>query len=269
MNPITERSTKKEILEAYKALQEQSVGDSPRSPKVPQEKSMPLPKSLVGEALSVLHQLKNTMNNTLDAFTGQINEFRKRTQEEEDALNRQMQQKKDAWEREQQEYAYQLSLQRKKEQGEHEFKKQEQERQFNEALFKKEQAVSEREKIMKEREEEFNQLGQAVQLFPEKLSQAVEEAISKTKKELDQQAKISAELTQKDIQREREIGKLTVHDLEETVKRQANQIAALERQLAQANQRAQELAVSVIQSSGMAGKRLGDQENLRDVKEKH
>lgn len=270
MNTINEKNTKKEILEAYEALQQQGVSEPLSFVKSHPEKSgATISKSPIGQALSVLHQLKDTIDNTVNAFTSQISEVRKRIQEEEDELNRQIQQKKDAWEREQQEYAYQRSLQRKKEENEYEFKRQEQERQFNETLFKKEQAVSDREKIMKEKEEEFKQLHQTVQLFPEKLAQAIDEGVAKTKKELEQQAKILAELTQKDIQRDREISKLTVHDLEETIKRQANQITALERQLTQATQRAQELAVSVIQSSGMAGKRLAEQQDAADSKEKH
>ena len=270
MNPVTERSTKKEILEAYKASQQQTQTREARIQQPTSQPSIETTKrpDTFAQALRIVNELSQSITSFVSKFIEQANELKKHFLEEEETLERQMQQKRSVWSREQEEYAYQLSIQRKKEGDEYALKMQERKRQFEEEMTQRERVLKEREELLKAQEDEIKTLRKQAEAFPQELTKAVNEAMAKTKAEFEHKANIEAELAQKDMQREREIAKLTIQGLEETIKRQTTQIANLERQLSQALQRVQELAVSVIESSGAGSKKTGADYEPRAGKEK-
>ncbi len=165
--------------------------------------------------------------------------------EQEEAIKKQRQ-------REVEEYEYKKNLERKKEKDKHEedarlAAKKNQERQ--EAL---EKDWLGREAVLKEREDEVARLRKDAADWPARLEKeiaaAAERARAETTAKLDQQMiilKSSAET-------EKRIAELRVKSLDEAVARSALQVVALEKQLAEAKQQVQDIAVKAIEGASGA-----------------
>jgi len=177
-------------------------------------------------------------------------EFQKESEAEEEKMKAEIQQKKKEQEREIEEYQYQLKFDRKKEDDDYEFRQQIREREFNEKLVVKERESAAREIEIKKQESEIQSLKARVDAVPEEIEKAKKESAGQTKLEMEKQFKIEREIAQIEQEKEKEVAKLKVAGLEDMVKRQAAQIHALESQLAITNQKAQELAVKIIESGG-------------------
>jgi colicin import membrane protein len=165
--------------------------------------------------------------------------------EQEEALKKQRQ-------REVEEFEYKKNLERKKERDKYEedarlSAKKNQERQ--EALEKDWAA---REAGLKEREDELVRLRKDAADWPARLDKeiaaAAEKARAETAAKLDQQMLI---LTT-NAETERRIADLRVKGLEDAIARSAQQVVALEKQLADAKQQVQDIAVKAIEGASGA-----------------
>ena len=257
--PISEKSTKQELFEAYRNLVENREVSSPLSVVSEQdarEKSaQPISsvlhareKARADDLLPFIEQMESDWKLAMDDFTGKVVRLRADLDREQEEHEHSMVAKREAWRREQETYIYDRDLGRKKEEAEYQAHVIEKEREWKEKVANKERELGEREAIIKAREIEIKELEKSVSTFPTQLEKAIVEATNKLTKELEQRAATVSDLSARDTLREREVAKLTVQNLEESLKRQTILISSLEKQLSQANERSQSLALTIIEA---------------------
>jgi len=191
-------------------------------------------------------------------------EFQEELESEQERVETEKERRQNELTREQEEYQYQLKFNRKKDQDEIEFGRQIKEREFNEKLLVREKEIRQKELAIKEQETEIQNLKNYVKTLPEEIEKAKKEAGSQVKLEMEKQFKTEKDLLILEREREKDISKLRIIGLEETTKKQAVQIQALQSELAIANQKAQELAVKIIES----GRQKGEEREHYDSQEK-
>lgn len=165
--------------------------------------------------------------------------------EQEEALKRQRQ-------REIEEYEYKKALERKKAQDKYEEEIRLLERKNKEKQEALEKDWQQREAALKEREQELAALRKEVAEFPARLKAETERAVSEAVRSAEQRFQQSFTLLNKDAEGERRLAELRIKTLEETVERQAAQIATLEKQLNEAKQQVQDIAVKAIEGASGA-----------------
>lgn len=128
-----------------------------------------------------------------------------------------------------------LAQTRKTQQAEHDALKEQHER-----------AWAEREKDLAGREQEYAELKARTLAFPKELEAVLAKAEAEGTGIAKRQAKISADLQQKENEGKRRVYELRVQQLDETINKQNEQIAELSKQLATALKQAQDLAIKAI-----------------------
>lgn len=154
--------------------------------------------------------------------------------------------------RETEEYEYKKSIERKKVQDKYEEEIRTLEKKNREKLEALEKSWQTREAALKEREEELTRLQQQVNGFASQLQAETEraksEAVQQTERRFEQQ--IALMTTERDA--DRRLSELQIKTLEEHVSRQTTQIAALQKQLDDAKQQVQDIAVKAIEGASGA-----------------
>lgn len=154
--------------------------------------------------------------------------------------------------RESDEYEYKKALDRKKTQDKYDEEMRTLEKKNREKQEALEKDWQERDRTIKEREEEYLRLQQEVGSFSSRLQAEVErarsEAIQQTERRFEQQSLLMT----KEREADRRFAELQVTTLEETVAREAAQIAALQKQLDEAKQQVQDIAVKAIEGASGA-----------------
>ena len=115
-----------------------------------------------------------------------------------------------------------------------------------------EKSWQEREGAIKEREEEFLRLQQAVGGFPSRLQAETERARSEATHQTEQRFEQQVLLMTKEREADRRLSELQIRTLEESVTRQTGQMGALQKQLDEAKQQVQDIAVKAIEGASGA-----------------
>ena len=165
--------------------------------------------------------------------------------EQEESLKKQRQ-------REIEDYEYKKTLERKKAQDKYDedvrlIEKRNQEKQ--ETL---EKGWKQREAILKEREEDLARLRKESEEFPARLQKEAQAAAEQSRRETEAKSEQQTMVLKKDAETEKRLAALQVKTLEDAVARQQAQIAALEKQLADAKQQVQDIAVKAIEGASGA-----------------
>jgi hypothetical protein len=165
--------------------------------------------------------------------------------EQEEALKKQRQ-------REIEDYEYKKNLDRKKAQDKYD----EEVRQIEKKNAEKQEALEkswkQREAALKEQEEEISLLRKEAADFPARLQKEAAAAAAQARSETEMRLEQQTLVLRKDAEAEKRLGELRVKTLEELVARQQAQIAALEKQLADAKQQVQDIAVKAIEGASGA-----------------
>ena len=141
------------------------------------------------------------------------------------------------------------SARRRRKDDEEQRLRERQNREKQEAL---EKSWQEREASLKGREEELAQLRKDVELFPKRLAQEVERAVTDARRQADQQLEQRLLVVNKDAEADRRVAELRIKTQEETIARLAEQLGALQRQLEEAKQQVQDIAVKAIEGASGA-----------------
>lgn len=165
--------------------------------------------------------------------------------EQEENLRKQRQ-------REMEDYEYKKALERKKAQDKYDEEIRVTEKKNAERQEKLEKGWQEREAALKEREEELARLRKEAEDFPARLQKEAQAAVTQAKRDTAAQFEQQTLVLKKDAETERRLAELQVKGLEENATRQAAQIAALEKQLAEAKQQVQDIAVKAIEGASGA-----------------
>lgn len=154
--------------------------------------------------------------------------------------------------REIEDYEYKKALERKKAQDKYEEDVRQAERKNIERQAALEKDWQLREADLKAREDELRDLQEEVDGFPARVSSAVEGASNETRLQVEAQFERQMLILKKDAEAETRVAQLTIKSLEGALAASAAQIASLERQLTQAKQQVQDIAVRAIEGASGA-----------------
>jgi colicin import membrane protein len=190
-------------------------------------------------------QLETEIASRRAAWEDEVVRVERERKEQEDALKKQRQ-------REIEDFEYKKTQERKKAQDKYDedlrlLEKKNQEKQ--EAL---EKGWQQRESVLKEREEELARLRQESQSFAGRLEKESQAAADRSRRETEAALQQQLVLLNKDAETEKRLAQLQVKTLEETLVRQTAQISALEKQLADAKQQVQDIAMKAIEGASGA-----------------
>ena len=165
--------------------------------------------------------------------------------EQEESLKKQRQ-------REIEDYEYKKNLERKKAQDKYDEEIRLQEKKNQEKQETLEKGWKQREALLKEREEDLARLRKEAEEFPARLQKEAQAAAEQARREAEAKLDQQILILKKDAETEKRLAALQVQSLEESGARQQAQIAALEKQLADAKQQVQDIAVKAIEGASGA-----------------
>jgi len=154
--------------------------------------------------------------------------------------------------REIEEYEYKKNLERKKALDKYEEDQRLQEKKNKERQEALEKSWQQRETALKEQEQELLRLRKEAQEFPETVKTESEKAAVLAAKAAEQKFEQEIVLLKKEAETEKRLSSLQVKTLEETIARQGAQIAALQKQVDEAKQQVQDIAVKAIEGASGA-----------------
>jgi hypothetical protein len=150
------------------------------------------------------------------------------------------------------EYEYKKTLDRKKAQDKYDEEMRALEKKNREKQEALEKSWQERERAIKSREEEYVRLQQELDGFPAKLQAETARAGSEATRQTEQRFEQQILLMTKERDADRRMSELQIKTFEETVARQTVQIEALQKQLEEAKQQVQDIAVKAIEGASGA-----------------
>ena len=150
------------------------------------------------------------------------------------------------------EYEYKKTLERKKAQDKYEEEMKLLERQNREKQEALEKSWQQREAALKAQEEESARLKSESEGFPAKLEKASAQAAAEATRATTQKFEQQVLLLKKESEAEKRLAELQIKTLEETLARQSAQMTALQKQLDEAKQQVQEIAVKAIEGASGA-----------------
>jgi colicin import membrane protein len=154
--------------------------------------------------------------------------------------------------REIEDYEYKKDLERKKAQDKYEEEVRQAEKKNAEKQEALEKSWKQREAALKEQEDELSRLRKESADFPARLQKEAAATAAQARSETEARLEQQTLVLRKDAEAEQRLGELRAKTLEELAARQQAQIAALERQLADAKQQVQDIAVKAIEGASGA-----------------
>ncbi|MEG3860384.1 hypothetical protein [Microcoleus sp. herbarium12] len=145
-------------------------------------------------------------------------------------------------------YQYELQRDRKIETDEYEETKRKLERELQESTREKDKNWAEREKILSDNQAEFEKNQTKAAGFEEELKQAYIKAKEEAIQEVSREAKVKADLADKEWEGSKQGYELKVQSLQQTMARQTEQIAEISAQLQATMKQAQDLAMKAFAS---------------------
>ncbi|MEY3867993.1 MAG: hypothetical protein ACRCT1_02620 [Microcoleaceae cyanobacterium] len=151
--------------------------------------------------------------------------------------------------KEEADYQYTLERQRKIEVDNYEEAKRKLERELQESTREKEKNWVDREKFLTDHQAEFEENQKKAETFEEELKQAYTKAKEEAIQEVTREAKVKADLFEKEWESSKQGYELRVQSLEQTIEKQSQQIAEISAQLQATMKQAQDLAMKAFSSN--------------------
>jgi hypothetical protein len=212
--------------------------------------------SLIQEHEQRKAAFEEEMTETEEEFNNEMTAKRTDWKKEQEAYNAALKDNearlKKEREREREEYEYNLALTRKKDRDLYEEQKAIMEKALREEKLKQERELSVREATVAAQEADLAELRARVAAFPAELTAAVEQAQREAALQAESRAKQEAQLWAKEVEGDKRVAQLRITALEETVKKQLEQIESLTKKLNDANTQVQEIAIRAIEGASNA-----------------
>ena len=192
---------------------------------------------------------KEELESEIAAQRASWDEELKRTERDRKELDENLRKQR---QREIDEYEYKKALERKKAQDKYEEEMKLLEKQNREKQEALEKSWQQREAALKAQEEESARLKSESEGFPAKLEKASAQAAAEAARATTQKFEQQVLLLNKESEAEKRLAELQIKTLEETLARQSAQMAALQKQLDEAKQQVQEIAVKAIEGASGA-----------------
>jgi colicin import membrane protein len=178
-------------------------------------------------------------------WEGESQRVERERKEQEEALKKQRQREID-------EYEYKKLLERKKAQDKYDEEIRLTEKKNQERQETMEKSWQQREAALKEREEELKQLRKDADAFPARLQKEAQAAADQAHRDTESRFEQQLLMLKKDAETERRLAELQIKTLEESAARHSAQIATLDKQLSDAKQQVQDIAVKAIEGASGA-----------------
>ena len=227
------------------------------------------------QKLAEFHNLdliqEDTLENLLQSYTDHSKAFELELSQSKEAREQELQARRKAWKQEQheqdqlmqelneteekraqresQEYAYNLTLQRDLDQTEYAQIQANLYQTLEEAKLTQEKRWAEREKAIAQQEQQFYTLRTQVETADQEKDAAVEGAIAEIKEKVDYEVTVERNIRSKELDGETRVYELKIQALEQTIETNEEQIQTLSKQLDAALKQVQDLAVKAIEGS--------------------
>lgn len=202
------------------------------------------------EQLSRLEQKAASDRETLEKEIATVRKTWQQEQEEQEVLlgesNEMLARER---QRQEEDYQYETEQSRKKAVDTYEEIKRHKERELQEILFVKEKQWLEREQILTANQALILEYQRKVDAFPNELEEAVKKAREEGIRDVNQEAKVKADLLDREWQSSKQGYELQIQSLEAKIQKQAEQVTEITNQLQAAMKQAQELAMRAFESS--------------------
>lgn len=200
---------------------------------------------LVQQYAQEKEQLEAEIASCRTAWEEELRSAERERKEQEESLKKQRQ-------REIEEYEYKKALDRKKAQDKYEEEMRLLEKSNKEKQEALQKSWQQREAELKAKEEEYLRLSKESEGFAARLQKEAEQAAARAVREADAKSAQQLQLLTKDAEAEKRLAELQIKTLEGTISRQSAQIEMLQKQLDEAKQQVQEIAVKAIEGASGA-----------------
>ncbi|MGD9576648.1 MAG: hypothetical protein AB7Y74_00180 [Syntrophorhabdus sp.] len=160
--------------------------------------------------------------------------------------------------REEEEYAYNLQLTRKKDSDEYEAKKTALEKELAERKASYERELAERERAVAIREKELEEMKVRVESFPKELERAVKETEKTITERFEFKSRHEKELTAKEVEGERRLSQQTIEALQRKIEEQGEQVRQLTQRANEATLQVQAIAIKAIEGASSTPRIIAD-----------
>ncbi|MBI4067788.1 hypothetical protein HY413_00030 [Candidatus Kaiserbacteria bacterium] len=215
-------------------------------------------KSVFESAVEKVSSAETDIGAAFSEITRAIEESRVHVAIEQERLEKEVGEKKEQWRREQEQYTYEQNLIRTREREEFERRKQFDLEEWNRSRKAREEDLNIREAATLENEAHLKDLERQVAAFTTTLEKTKTDAIKETDAKVRAEAKVIAELKQKDVEREAAIAKIKHDSLEAELARARAYAGQIEKQLEMAVDKAQKLAVTVVEGVAKTRERVSE-----------
>lgn len=236
----------KKVQEALNSLRDKLIGESEKLSQLRQ--AIAIETKRLEEARNI-KLADDTLQTLIAEYELKEKELDKRLKEAELSLNEEAEQKIKSREREQEEYKYNLKIERKRDDDLHELERAKKQTLWQEAIDKKENELKAREENLSQRSKELDNLKAEIGGFAAKLESAMEKAKKEQAIILQKDFAVQKQLTEQQRDSEKHILEAKIENLQEILKNQNLEIASLKKSLAEANQRAQNLATAIVENA--------------------
>lgn len=216
---------------------------------------------IAADALDILQQenqeklkaFEEESAKTYQSLETEINEKRLAWEKEQQEYDRLLAEKQATLEkdrkREEEDFKYEVERQRKVEANQYEERKRKLERDLAEKGKEKEKIWQEREKVLTDNQPKYEEYKAKVATMPEELEKAVKKAREEAIKETYEAEQVKANLLEKEVVANSEVYDLKIKSLEKTIEQQVSQLTQLTEQLQAGMKQAQELAMKAVQGT--------------------
>lgn len=200
-----------------------------------------------------LKRIEQSTTSQQENLEKEITQSRKIWQQEQAEFEAKMQEQNEVLVKERQqeleEYQYRLEQTQKITTDTYQLKKRTLERELQEVTQAKEKDWAERQKVLTEQQSLLGEYQKQITAFPGELEEVVKKAREEAIKDVSQDAKVKADLFEKEWQATKQSYELQVQSLEQVIAKQLEQIESLTAQMQAAQQQAQELAFRAFQNN--------------------
>ena len=201
------------------------------------------------EKLTLLEQNSANQRELIEKDTTQKRKLWEKEQQEFDiAIQEEIALTTKERQREAADYHYELERTRKVETDEYEETKRKLERELQQSTREKEKNWVEREQVLSDNQAEFEANQKKAAGFEEELKQAYIKAKEEAIQEVSREAKVKADLVEKEWEGTKQGYELKARSLQQTIERQTEQIAEISAQLQATMKQAQDLAMKAFAS---------------------
>lgn len=284
---VSEKNTKNEILEAYHKLLEQAAEETPEEETEKQQIVDSAAKETVEKVTTDLSKLRISASQTISALTEQLTseaerfatvqkaigiakaeleemsqiklragmlrrmiELQKQTESE---FEQEMTKKRANWEQEQQAYEENLKKARTREEEEYGYQKSLRSKRERDAFEEEKRAwereMQEKKQLYAEQVAELVELRKKVSQFATDIEKAVKSAVAEAVAQEKKDAQVRQNFSKQESDNKHQLSTLKITSLEQTVKRQTDEIEELKRQLEKSTQQVKDIAVKVIEGT--------------------